>query len=536
MANNFIQPPANTGLGLKVRTVEVTENNGPAAGQAVEEQVITIGDGGGTPGAVVSVQQFHNADNQQPGATAYGLLTGGVTQLLNLLGNIDRQREVGQDGIPAIGITTGGAQFAMAFLTTDTTDNFAAGTRTFTPVAMSGTLQGVAWSIQVGSILILDSGGNQETVLVTAVTPTTFTCLTAKAHNGTVTPFPVSGVVYNQERDASGELDGASGAGTNVALEYEYNGGGGGTANAFNSQQNYDRARNLQGKGIGTVLISSGGGIGSTSVVLASAPTGLQPGQPLYFFNGVSIASLVTEVQYVAKNYTPGSTTVPLQTPLIANHSTNLVAWDTYAPAGPGLSGFMPTGVGIEEEALWDPISGLFYIERSATADGVVGNNLVMESPGLFNGSSFDRGRSGSAANLALTGPTGGGVSGTELVHLPGDWSINNTPAAATQATASRAAGAAGVRHVCTSISATLAAGATAQSSAAILNLRDGATGAGTILWSKQVILPANGLWEVNIGGLNIVGSAATAMTLEFAAAGAAGTFESVALTGHDVV
>lgn len=536
MPNNFIQPPADTGLGKRVRTVEVTETSGPAAGLSVEEQFTVIGDGGGSPSAVVSVQQFHNADNQQPGATAYGLLTGGVAQLLNILGNIDRQREVGQDGIPAVGITTGGAQFAMAFLTTDSTDNFAAGTRTFTPVAMSGTLQGVAWSIQVGGVLVLDTGASAETVLVTAVTATTFTCVTAKAHNGTVTPFLVAGFIYNQERDASGELDGASGAGTNVALEYEYNGGGGGTSSVFGNTQNYDRARNLQGKGVSSVAISSGGGIASTSVVLAGAPTGLQPGQPLYFMTGATLASGVSEVQYVAKSYSPGSTTVPLQSALIANHGTNLVAWDTYAPSGPGLNGFLMTGVGIEEEALWDPVSNQFYIERAATQDGAAGSNIVLESPGLFNGTTFDRGRSGSAANLALTGPTGGGVVGSELVHLPGDWSINNTPNSATQATITRAAGGAGVRHVCTSISATLACGSTAQASVVVLNLRDGATGAGTILWSKQVILPANGLWEVSLGGLNIVGSAATAMTLEFGAAGATGTFESVSLTGHDVV
>jgi hypothetical protein len=119
------------------------------------------------------------------------------------------------------------------------------------------------------------------------------------------------------------------------------------------------------------------------------------------------------------------------------------------------------------------------------------------------------------------------------VVVPPDNWAVNSTPAAATQATATKAA-AAGVRHFCTSISATLAAGATAQAAAAVLNLRDGATGAGTILWSKQVILPVNGVWEVNLGSLNIPGTAGNAMTLEFSAAGAAGTFESVSMTGYD--
>lgn len=108
-----------------------------------------------------------------------------------------------------------------------------------------------------------------------------------------------------------------------------------------------------------------------------------------------------------------------------------------------------------------------------------------------------------------------------------------HTPAAATQATASLATAGATQRWICTSISATLACAGTAQAAAAILNLRNDATGAGTIIWSKQVVLPANGLWEVNLTDLSIPGAYGKAMTLEFAGAGAAATFESVALTGY---
>jgi hypothetical protein len=137
--------------------------------------------------------------------------------------------------------------------------------------------------------------------------------------------------------------------------------------------------------------------------------------------------------------------------------------------------------------------------------------------------------KSASAANLALNSAVN-----AAMVTGPGEWAVNHTPAAATQATASKTAGGAGVRHVCRSISATLATAGTAQAAAAVLNLRDGATGAGTILWSKQVVLTTNAVWEVDISGLNIVGSAATAMTLEFSAAGVAASFESVSMTGYD--
>lgn len=336
---------------------------------------------------LATIAQFHNADNQAPGGTAYGLLTGGVAQLLNAIGNLDRQRETGADGIPSVGIATGSAQFGMAFLTTDSTDNFAAGTRTFTPVAMSGTTLGVPWSIQAGSVLVLDSGASAETVVVSAVTSTTFTAVTTKAHNGTGTPFNVSGFVYNQERDAAGELDGASGSGTAVAAEYEHNGGGAGNSN-------YDRARNLQGKGLSSGISWTGTLTAPvTSFTAGSTPTGLNPGQPIYFYNTSSGA--ITEVAYTALNYTAGSTSIVLKSATVSNHNSasESFRYDVYASSGPGLNGFLPTGIGIEEEAIYDPASGLYYLERAATADGISSTNVVAESPVLFNGTAHDRQR-----------------------------------------------------------------------------------------------------------------------------------------------
>jgi len=50
------------------------------------------------------VQAFHNADNQSIGSTSYGLLTGGVGQLLNASGTLDRKRAVSGDGMVATGI------------------------------------------------------------------------------------------------------------------------------------------------------------------------------------------------------------------------------------------------------------------------------------------------------------------------------------------------------------------------------------------------------------------------------------------------
>lgn len=150
-----------------------------------------------------------------------------------------------------------------------------------------------------------------------------------------------------------------------------------------------------------------------------------------------------------------------------------------------------------------------------------------------FNGTSYDRLRTNSAATLSASTQPFAALSAN-----PGEWSINHTPAANTQATITRAAGAAGVRHICRSISATLIGLAAAAEATVLVNLRDGATGAGTILrsWRFLVIGGVGSQVGVELSGLNIFGTAATAMTLEFAAAGGANTFETVALSGYDTL
>ncbi|MCZ8512415.1 hypothetical protein O9H85_08205 [Paenibacillus filicis] len=371
---------------------------------------------------LATISAFHNTDNQSFGGTTYGLMTGGVAQLLNTTGNLDRQRETGIDGIPALGIATGTQQLASSFSTTSTTSVTAGQTVSVTPAAMSGTVQGSAWSIQVGSVLVVDTGASKETVVVTAVTSNTFTAKFNNAHSGTWT---ISGFVYNQakdatvtdgttgtglqaspamlfnaqlnsgaggwekERSASGELDGASGTGTAVAAEYQFNG------------VNYDRSRNIQGKGVASGTISSGGGVGSTSITFSAAPTGLQPGSILVLTGGT------TEVVYTSQSYVAGTNPVTIQT-AIANSGHTGAQWDVYAVNGPGTSGFYPNGIGIAEEAVYDPSTGLYFLERAATADGVSASNIVMMAPSLWNGGSMDRwkGTNGAANVLTSTVPT----------------------------------------------------------------------------------------------------------------------------------
>ena len=117
-------------------------------------------------------------------------------------------------------------------------------------------------------------------------------------------------------------------------------------------------------------------------------------------------------------------------------------------------------------------------------------------------------------------------------------FTTHHIPAANTLATASRSAGAAGVRHVCTAITVALAATATAPTAVQLnVQLIDGASGGGTYLWRAVIALPAvaGAMTGFVVTGLWLPGTAATAMTLEFSAAGGANTVESASFSSVDV-
>jgi len=146
--------------------------------------------------------------------------------------------------------------------------------------------------------------------------------------------------------------------------------------------------------------------------------------------------------------------------------------------------------------------------------------------PWLWNGTQQTKILSISATNLTAATSTG-----SQMTVPLSTWSVTHTPAAATQATISKAAGGGTVRHIATSITACSAQAGTAQTPIAV-NLRNGATGAGTILrsWKLSTIIQDSKC--VDLSGLAMIGSANTAMTIEFAAAGVAGSEQTVTLTG----
>lgn len=138
-----------------------------------------------------------------------------------------------------------------------------------------------------------------------------------------------------------------------------------------------------------------------------------------------------------------------------------------------------------------------------------------------------------SAANVT-TLKTPSPLAGIGLVAAPAGWVSNNVPSTATQATVTLAAAASGVRHVCHGVTFAIATGATAQTPIQCY-VRDGATGAGAVLWAGTLACPANSSASITAVGLELAGTAATGMTFEFSAAGVTASQQTVAATGYDV-
>jgi hypothetical protein len=327
-----------------------------------------------------SVEQFHASDNQAPGATAYGILVGNVAQLVNVAGNLDRQREVSSDDVPASGVAMTMGMRAMHFQVGTNTAVAAAGAATITltgTTGLTGLSHGVTWKIQVGDVLIYDQGGaNEELIEVTAVNAATpsITAIFANTHAASVT---VIGYTYQQSRDAIGVNDGGSGKGTTPSVEYFFNAGGPGGVS------NFDRARNIMGKGIATASLSGyAGATRNASLTLSGAPPATGPGslQPgmlilLYGAAGITGTSAQVEAAYVGLGYVPGSTTVPIVCGTKAAPGTinayayTTIAWDSFSAQSPGTSGFLPAGIGLLAQALFNSVDGKMYLPRIAAGN-----------------------------------------------------------------------------------------------------------------------------------------------------------------------
>jgi hypothetical protein len=113
-------------------------------------------------------------------------------------------------------------------------------------------------------------------------------------------------------------------------------------------------------------------------------------------------------------------------------------------------------------------------------------------------------------------------------------FAIFSNPAAGSQATISQAAGGAGIRNVATAVCFSAGSTTAPVLTALTVNLRDGATGAGTVKATFEVIIPAATGQNVApfCTPVNVIGSVNTAMTLEFSAS-LANLIEAVSLQGY---
>lgn len=160
---------------------------------------------------------------------------------------------------------------------------------------------------------------------------------------------------------------------------------------------------------------------------------------------------------------------------------------------------------------------------RSATADALASTGMTAAGNMLFNNVTFDRWRSVSAGNNTATT-----FQGAAYVVPLSNWTLNNSASAGTPS-ATKASGGGSVRHVATAVSACVAVGATAQTPVQV-NLVDGA--AVLRSWNLSAAVSGNSAC-INESGLNITGTAATAMIIQFAGATVASSVASVNLSGY---
>lgn len=166
-----------------------------------------------------------------------------------------------------------------------------------------------------------------------------------------------------------------------------------------------------------------------------------------------------------------------------------------------------------------------------------LGNQMalqVLAASMLFNGvSGWDRTREASAVNLIAQS----GI-GAALVTPPGQWYTTSLPATSALATATRAAGGAGIRHVYMACSLAAAAGGTAPTTGVSLQglVRDSASGgAPTIDTAILGVQAVSGSSAPTFfpSQRSVAGSIATAMTAELNAA-ITNVTQGATLMGYD--
>lgn len=215
----------------------------------------------------------------------------------------------------------------------------------------------------------------------------------------------------------------------------------------------------------------------------------------------------------------------------------NGATWDRWKSAAAAHN---TTGTGLPGVGILLDNAGTFlkWANIAGTTDSAGGNSIGSIAPNIYNGSTWDRVRSASSTNLTAT--TSVGVQ----VQVPlSTWSCTSSPGSAAQATCTKAAGGGTVRHVATAIIACITGSAdSGGGNVDVINLRDGATGAGTVkaTWfttneTDGAAITHDSRCAYSPPNFSMIGTANTAMTLEYAAASPANVQQTVTLMGYSL-
>jgi hypothetical protein len=292
----------------------------------------------------------------------------------------------------------------------------------------------------------------------------------------------------------------------------------------------------------GTVTANAGSNLNTSALALDATITGRLPAGSTPA-NGESNAATISRLgsfNFIFNGATWDRWTGAVTGTVTANQGTaNATPWNENLAQVAGAT--VATGHGTAAGALRVELptdgTGVVVVTQATAANlnlrtdtsGATGSAVPARADyvGLSDGTNTVGSKAASASTLTTQT-----LTGAQIATPVCTWAVNNLPAAATKATVSQAAVAA-VRHVASFYAVCFAAGATA-GPVQTWTIRDGATGAGTVKWGGALAAPANDSTCI-AGQVSLVGTANTAMTIEFGAAGAATTIETVSLCGYDV-
>lgn len=280
----------------------------------------------------------------------------------------------------------------------------------------------------------------------------------------------------------------------------------------------------LTGVFVATVQFEASSDLGVTWAALNGTPQGLGAQTPSATATGVWVFSVSgqTNLRVRCSAFTSGTVQTNINSSLspatylsslsVSNNGTLIIG----AGATPGNDATSST-----------------VQPRSGAATGAP----LQIAPWVFDGTNWDKARSAALATFPTSQTsTARNSIGAQVSEKGSRFVSFSNPAAGSQGSLVWAAEAS-VRHVADCVTFAASSIAAPALTALTVNLRDGASGAGTILATWTVaILGATGqnVAPFGICGLNAVGTTNTAMTIEFSAA-LAQLSESVSFTGYNV-